>query len=77
MGSDLLWRTDSNLRDAVAYRLEWEADVNPSNIGTSRGTRSGAGSAPGSVAACAIRRRPLGAYQVGRKEGLKAVVSYQ
>lgn len=32
MGSDLLWRTDSDLHDAVAYRLEWEADVNPSDI---------------------------------------------
>ena len=33
MGSDLLWTTDGDLRDAVAYRLEWEADVNPSDIG--------------------------------------------
>jgi osmotically-inducible protein OsmY len=31
--SDLLWRTDGDLRDAVVYRLEWEADVNPADIG--------------------------------------------
>jgi osmotically-inducible protein OsmY len=33
MGSDLLWRTDSHLRDAVQYQLECEPDINPADIG--------------------------------------------
>jgi len=33
MGTDLLWRTDSYLRDAVQYQLERELDINPSDVG--------------------------------------------
>ena len=32
MGTDLLWRTDSYLRDAVQYQLEHELDVDPADV---------------------------------------------
>jgi len=32
MGSDLLWRTDGYVRDAIQYQLEREIDVNPSDV---------------------------------------------
>lgn len=33
MGTDLIWRTDSHLRDSVQYQLEREFDVNPADVG--------------------------------------------
>ena len=33
MGTDLLWRTDGHLRDAVQYQLECEPDINPPDVG--------------------------------------------
>lgn len=32
MSTDLFWRTDTYLRDAVQYQLERELDVNPADV---------------------------------------------
>src|SRR4029450_1402566 len=32
MSTELFWRTDSYLRDAVKYQLEFELDVNPADM---------------------------------------------
>jgi osmotically-inducible protein OsmY len=71
MGSNLLWRTDSYLRDAVQYQLERELDVNPLDVGIT--ASDGAVTLTGFVQTFAEK---LAAERAARRvEGVKAVAN--